>query len=898
MSRKDRKKLGLAAWAIALIVIVVIVAIAVGIYYSITLTHHPTVTTTTSTTTTPTISMTLTTSPTTTPTQVVAKGILIAPTSFMVFQGTPITFSFYNVQHGATLRIYFGDGNVVNTTSLNYTYTYKYGGHYLVYVEEYIGNTLISSNAMSLLPITVQPVIPNNLTGLVTIPVISFNTTRNPTAPIVNVNETLYLYGGYLEFPTGQNMTIYEYVWNFGNGKTLTVLANASKDYLPEVNPVNVTYSTPGLYPVMLTIVTKNVSSGALYNFSVIYTVAVSGPGLTFSEYKWSGNIPNPNVIIVAENVPGGPYSFDPDIDYESVGFEVISNIIATLVMYNGSSTTSFIPYVAEYLPTVQNGGIQDNYTVYTFKIRPGLYFSNGDPITAYDVWYSIVRALLFVGGTPGTGDWILAQYLIPNATIGVPIVTQQNENEAFNLIMHAVTYNNTTDTVTFHLVKPTPPQLFFTALADPLCSGILDAKWLEQVGAGINFTPAGFLQYEQYAIEGHYNTKVQWDPVASGPYMIKEYVAGQYVVLVPNPYFPGIPGNPPIPKPNDTVIIEWVKDPETAYNLFISGQADIVTGLPPNYVAALKPYIAQGQVLMYQFPTLSEFFFVFNININTTLLKQLNPAYHIPSDYFANLYVRKAFAYAFNYTNYIDNLLGDVKYGIDFGSLYAGVIIPGLPYYTPPPQSIVPTFNLTYAKELLIESGMYNVSVYFPIIVPSGDTVDYAAAEMWAQALHEIDPNINAQPMYLPFSQIIAYQVPGQNPMPIYSLGWIADYPYPSDFVNAMYLENGTYPAPDGWTVSYLEQLGYTQEAQMYQELNQLILEADSATNPAVAQQLYAEVNDLGIQLYMYVYTYQANAFWIIKPYMHGYNNEITLEENPMIGGADDSLYFWWVKG
>ncbi|MEM4138782.1 MAG: hypothetical protein QW250_04445, partial [Sulfolobaceae archaeon] len=72
----------------------------------------------------------------------------------------------------------------------NVTYTYRYGGHYLVLVEEYIGNNLVSSTSNSLLPITVQPVIPTNLNGLVSIPVISFNTSRNPTVPIVRVNET------------------------------------------------------------------------------------------------------------------------------------------------------------------------------------------------------------------------------------------------------------------------------------------------------------------------------------------------------------------------------------------------------------------------------------------------------------------------------------------------------------------------------------------------------------------------------------------------------------------------------------------------------------------------------------------------------------------------------------
>lgn len=46
-----------------------------------------------------------------------------------------------------------------------------------------------------------------------------------------------------------------------------------------------------------------------------------------------------------------------------------------------------------------------------------------------------------------------------------------------------------------------------------------------------------------------------------------------------------------------------------------------------------------------------------------------------------------------------------------------------------------------------------------------------------------------------------------------------------------------------------------------------------------------------------MFVYVYQANSFWIVKPYITGYNG-IQSEENPMIGGAADSIYYWWIKG
>jgi len=82
-------------------------------------------------------------------------------------------------------------------------------------------------------------------------------------------------------------------------------------------------------------------------------------------------------------------------------------------------------------------------------------------------LWYSMIRDILFAGGTPGTPGWILTQYLIPNCTPFTFVVTSPNDTQGFEEIMNAVTYNNQTDTVTFYLSRPSSPQFLFTALAD-----------------------------------------------------------------------------------------------------------------------------------------------------------------------------------------------------------------------------------------------------------------------------------------------------------------------------------------------------------------------------------------------------------------------------------------------
>jgi ABC-type transport system substrate-binding protein len=858
----SNKALSRAIWAIIVIVILV-VAIAAGVYYYTTTT--------------------------------VTKQISITATTLEATQGTSITFTLLNLASNGKATIYFGDGQSatgLTSGSSSATHSYANAGTYLVTAQETVGSSIVSSTNGAMKTILITPSVSAANAPLISVPVISLNATLNPSEPVVSANTAVYFSGGYLEAPTGTNMVISEYMWSFANGANQTVAANiATLD--PNVNPVNTTYTQTGLYPVSLTLVTENTATSQTYSTTIEHTVAVSSSSQPYTVYVYAGKIASPGVINVAEMVAAGPYSFDPQLDYESVGYEVILNTMGTLLVYDGSSTTTFLPMLAASIPTVGNG-VNAADTVYTFTIRSGMKFSNGDPITAYDVYYSMIRNMLFEGGTPGTPDWILSQYLVPGASIGVSLMKNSTDTNDFNAIMHAVSY--TTTTVTFNLVTPTTPQIFFTALADSLGCSVLDASWLGNVGAGITFTTAGFYSYQSQANEGSYNTKVQFSPVTSGPYEIESYVPGQSIVLAPNTGFTGVPG---IPTPTDKISISWVKDAETAYLLYTSGSADIVTALPTTYMPLIKSMVAAGTSSLYAFPTLACAFFVFNENIAENLMHStFGSGYSVPSNYFANLDVREAFCYAFNYTNYIDEILGNNVYGENFGTTYAGAIINGLPYYVPESQlANVPNYDLTYATQLMQQSGQYNTKVSIPIIVGTSDTVNYAAAEMLAAAVNKMDPNISMTPIYEPFSTEVGFTVPGADPMPIYSLAWISDYPAAADNMNALYLQGGTYPSGDGLTVSYLNSTGYSTEATEYSQLNTVLTQANAATSASVAGPLYKQAEQDAINMYLYIYTVDENAFWMVKPYMTGYSG-IQSQENPLIGGALDSTYYWWVKG
>ena len=269
--------------------------------------------------------------------------------------------------------------------------------------QEFVNGEPVSSTFNALQTIQITPQVSESLAPLISIPAVAFDVTRNPSAPVFQIGGQVYLYGGFLQPPTGTNVTIARYDWDFGNGATKTVGVNETS-LNPLENPATATYTQPGLYPVTLTLVTENSTSMASFRTSVEQTVAVGSSSQPYALFLYSGVVPNPTVINIADN-SGPQYTLDPDLDW-SACVEVCDNIFSTLLIYNGSSTTNFIPMAASEVPSVSNGGISPDYTSYTFHIRSGLKFSNGDPLTAYDVYYSIVRALLFRGSTGSRWKW------------------------------------------------------------------------------------------------------------------------------------------------------------------------------------------------------------------------------------------------------------------------------------------------------------------------------------------------------------------------------------------------------------------------------------------------------------------------------------------------------------
>jgi len=839
----------------------------------------------------------------------VSLSVSLATSTSVGAAGSPVTFTAIPNPSSASITSVtwsFGDGVNQTVSDVSTTHTYANGGRYLILVEVtatvqsfLIPSTVVASNSIALFPLTVEASLSSDESDKVSVPTINFPSASNPTAPVFNVGDTVHPVGGFLEAPANYNWTIQQYAWDFGNGNKQTV--TASNDTGDPVENVTTSYSNPGLYSLSLALITT--SNGATFSVTSVDTVAVQSTTSPFALLTSSSGVQNPGIITTAEVQPGGPYSWDPHIDYDSVGDEELYNVFQTLVQYNGSSTVSFIPYLAVALPTQANG-ISSDYMTYTFQIRNDQYFSNGDPVTPYDVWFSFARGMAFAGGSPGTPDWIQDQFLIPGVQNGTASVYTNN---TWTAATRSVTYDNGTNTVTFHFNRPVSPTVAFQILADPEGASVVDSRYAWSVGAGFN--EATWESYMNQANSGSYNVKMEWSPVGSGPFMVQSYTPGQSVELVPNPLYGGVPG---IPKQTTTIVINWVKTPDTAILMLQDGQADSIATLPPSDFPALQKLQAQGLVNIYNFPTFSTLFYTFNIKIDKDLeATQFGTDFNEPANYFADVPTRLAWINAYDYAGYLNNILGNAKYGTTFGSPYQGFLPSGMIYSVPPIQlGGLAAQNLAAAKGNFSISAWAKQKITIPIVETAGDSVNIAGGDEWAAVLAQIsDGNINAKVVQVTYSQQIADTVQDMDPMGVSYEGNSPSYPDPADYASTMLQVGGYYASGNNWLVPYFSDLApstptnvvhvngtaYSQD-QVFGWISDNLTFGAGSVDPVARQRAYEIATKLAIDMGLYVYVYQARQLLYFRSWLKGYE----MQENPISEGAydPDLLFYWLTKG
>jgi ABC-type transport system substrate-binding protein len=746
------------------------------------------------------------------------------------------------------------------------------------------------------------------------------------TATFNNVSRVSYASGTDLTFMSLSNTTFKDEtnIAYLNAGTNVTYLAGTTASLINSTISILRTYSG-----ISQPIYTGEINAAAgLYQTSYFVDIPVFTKAATYSAPVTGYTFTN------AEAETGGYKTLDPAIAYDTVSFEVIMNTMATLVGYNGSTSSHFFAYLAAYLPSTSNGGINTNYhnyTVkdpwgttyavnitpaenYTFHIRSNATFQNGQPVTAWDVMYSMVRTLLFDAGSPGTPGWIQAQYLLPG---------NYYETNTFWNITQNITVDNATNNITFHFQEPMSSSLVFEILGQASGMGVIDPTWLAQHGGAITWNATGFQAYKAHANAGDYISYLVNNVMASGPYEIDYTVPASETVLVANPNY-NPPGNGWAPKPKiQKVVIEYIGQTSTRYLQLKSGYAQ-TAGIPSSDWYEVQGLAKAGTVHVYSFPEISIFWYNFNANINTAMLSGIVSSANVPQTFFDSLHVRRAFADAYNYSYYLSEQIGNAVYNTTFANGYAGMLPDGMLGYQNNASlrangTLVPSFNLKYAKAnwsafetgglfkamgLVIGAGgvvdFNGAPLNIPIFIFSADPVDEAGATTWGTYLQQVIPGLQFEVVPTPFPNLLGYQVQGSNPMPIYELGWAPDYPYPTDYMGPMAdpVNSSTYPGPNDMTPYWFNATSPVHSVQSMkdQAANLTLMKewydlGSVNGNPTVALRYFHKLNEMLVNMTFYVYIEQEHGFWIMNSHVSG-PSVTNYQENVMLGGGGDLLY------
>lgn len=171
---------------------------------------------------------------------------------------------------------------------------------------------------------------------------------------------------------------------------------------------------------------------------------------------------------------------------------------------------------------------VSPDQLTYTFKLRSGVIFHNGDPFSGEDVRYAVERILAPATKSPSAGD--ISRFV---ASVDLP----------------------TKDSVAFRFKQKDP--LFLTRL-------------------GFGIIPR---EYDRSLGEGEFAKK----PVGSGPFRLIERVPQDHLTLEANT---GYRGTPPTIK---RVTFRFSPEATTRIAALRVGEVDLIDGVPPTDVAGLK---------------------------------------------------------------------------------------------------------------------------------------------------------------------------------------------------------------------------------------------------------------------------------------------------------------------
>ena len=415
--------------------------------------------------------------------------------------------------------------------------------------------------------------------------------------------------------------------------------------------------------------------------------------------------------------------SLDPQVNYTLQYWQLYQSMYDGLMAFkkvDGQASFTPVPDLAEAAPQVSNGG-----KTYVFKLRQGIKFSTGAPVTVDDVVASFER--IFTVSSPTAGTFY-------NGIVGADACLKTPANCSLS---KGVIGDATAGTVTFNLTAPDPEFLY--KLSVPHASIV--PKGSPATDAGTKPLPT------------------------TGPYKVASYDPNRALKLVRNPNFTEWSRDAEPQAYTDEIDYSFGLTVEAEITAVQNGQADWVFDPPP--ADRLNELGTKYASQVHVNPLTAFWYLTLNMNLAP----------------FNNLAARQAINWAVD-RNALVRLYG----GTNLAQPACTVLPPGFPGhvdscdYTAGGGTSWSAPDLAKAKQLVQQSGTAGQEVG---IVVQDDAVNKAIGEYLQSVLTEIGYKATLKPLSANIQ--FTYIQNTKNKVQLALTSWYQDYPAASDFLNVL---------------------------------------------------------------------------------------------------------------
>ena len=466
--------------------------------------------------------------------------------------------------------------------------------------------------------------------------------------------------------------------------------------------------------------------------------------------------------------------TLDPVAGYDTASWGFEQMLFDTLVRYSDSGV-ELVPDAA----TSWESSVDAR--TFTFHLRHDLRFSNGRPVTSADFAYEIERVL-----DPADNSQGIEYY---RGIVGAREFSAGQAKSVSGIELPEPW------TIIFHLIAPDP--IFLDKIAMPFAAAV------------------------PREIVDRYGKDFSRHALGSGPFMLKQWIGGQRIVLVKNPYY-FIKGLPRL----DAVVEQIGVDEDLEWLKYETGEVD-VSAIPP----AEFPYVMKTprlKTLTLKLVTLSTDYLGMNC--------QMPP--------FNDVRVRRAFNYAINKDKFVAVLN---RRGIPA----RGILPPGLPGYDPAIEGY--PYDPAKARQLLEQAEIPRN--FSPQLWIRADQTMMVLAQSVQQDLAAVGVNVVLKAVAWP-PLLEAIRQP--DTVQLVLTGWEADFPDPENFLEVLFSR---------------KQWGANNNSFYYNpQVDALFAEAAPLSNLKERYQLYDQAQKLIVSDAPWVFLYYPVAYVIRQPWVHGY--------------------------